>query len=163
MGFSPGNSGTCNNFAAIGTCPRISHGFTLIELLIVLTVIGLLAAYAIPKYLDISTHAKISVCKGVLANIRASLLLHHYEARIQGVDTWPTLKQVQDNEDNTGSGIMQYGDLPNNPFSTGKRRDWVVAVDQKPKPWGTQGAWAYNPKTGQFWADTDSGNGEVDF
>ena len=138
-------------------------GFTLIELMIVLVVIGLLASYAVPRYTEIYTHAKISVCKGSLAGIRSALVLKYAEARIKGLDVWPSLEDVQDNEENTGSKVMQDGNLPDNPFSTGKRKDAVVAVGAKPHPTGTQGAWAYNPKTGQFWANTDSGNGESDF
>lgn len=140
-----------------------SAGFTLIEILLVLTIIGMLAAFAIPRYMELSDRAKVSVCKGMLAGIRSAVVLRYYENRIRGVDAWPTLAQVQDNQSNTGSSVMQYGDLPDNPFSTGPVRDAVVAVSEKPSPTDTQGAWAYNPKTGQLWANTNSGNGEVDF
>ncbi len=140
-----------------------TNAFTLIELMLVLTVIGVLAAMAIPKYIDLNTQAKVSVCKGTLAAMRAAVLLQYYQSRIHGVDVWPTLAQIADNDSNTGSGIMQNGNLPDNPFSTGSVRDAVVAVTQKPTPSNTLGAWAYNPKTGEFWANTESGKNEVDF
>jgi hypothetical protein len=62
-----------------------------------------------------------------------------------------------------GSKIMLDGNLPDNPFSTGLDKDLVVATQGKPKPVGTTGAWAYDPATGHFWANTDSGNAETDF
>ena len=141
-------------------CPR---GFTIIELLIALVVLGILASTAVPRYMDISTNAKISVCKGLLAGIRSALYLQYTEAKVRGLTQWPTLAQVQDNRDNTGSQIMLDGNLPDNPFSNGRRRDLVRVVHGKPQPAGTQGAWAYDPNTGHFWADTNSGNGEGDF
>ena len=145
------------------TTQRRQKAFTLIELLIVLTIIGVLSSFAIPKYIDMSNQAKTAVCKGMLANIRAAILLYNYQSRISGKNTWPTLSQVQDNGQNAGSQIMENGDLPNNPFSTGAQRDGVIEVSEKPNPQGTQGAWAYDPKKGQFWANTASGNDEVSF
>ena len=137
--------------------------FTLIELMLVLTIIGLLTAFAVPKYIDLSNHAKIAVCKGTLANVRAAILLRSYESGSSGVDAWPALQEVQDNDNNTGSSIMQNGDFPDNPFSTDTDRDAIVETTQRPQPSDTSGAWAYNTQTGEFWANTAGGNNEANY
>ena len=144
------------------TTHRRQKAFTLIELLIVLTIIGVLSSFAIPKYIDMSIHAKTAVCKGMLANIRAALLLYNYQSRLSGKNSWPTISQVQGSGDG-GSQIMENGVLPNNPFSTGAQKNVVDEASEKPNPQGTQGAWAYDTKKGQFWANTASGNGEANF
>lgn len=136
----------------------------MIEMLIMLMVLGTLVAMAIPRYMEISTNANIAVTKGLLTNIRSAISYRYMASKMSGgPGEWPKLDDIQDNANNTGSSIMMDGNLPNNPFSTGERRDIVREVSGQPNPRDTRGGWAYDPKTGHFWADTNSGNDEVNF
>ena len=59
------------------------RGFTLIELIIVIVIIGILAAVAIPKYQDITNQAKVAVLQG-LAGSLSSASTTNYALKMSG-------------------------------------------------------------------------------
>jgi prepilin-type N-terminal cleavage/methylation domain-containing protein len=54
---------------------RNERGFTLIEIIAVLVMLGLLAAIALPKYMDIVMGAKLVAAKGEIAEMKSSINL----------------------------------------------------------------------------------------
>ena len=52
---------------------KVQQGFTLIELMIVVAIIGILAAIAIPAYQDYTVRAKLSEAIGALAAAKTSV------------------------------------------------------------------------------------------
>ena len=54
-----------------------SKGFTLIELMIVVAIIGILAAVAIPKFADLVTKSKEASVKGSLGAVRSAVSIYY--------------------------------------------------------------------------------------
>ena len=66
------------------------NGFTLIELIIVMVILGIMAAVAVPKYLDSIANAEESTENAVISNIRAGLKAHANNSLYSGGRaTWP--------------------------------------------------------------------------
>ncbi|HHX81946.1 MAG TPA: pilin, partial [Pseudomonadaceae bacterium] len=72
---------------------QLQKGFTLIELMIVIAIIGILAAVALPAYQDYTIRAKASEL--VLASSAAKNTISEY-ALVRGTLTIPSTLQVQD-------------------------------------------------------------------
>ncbi|HAT72555.1 MAG TPA: hypothetical protein DCS63_07045 [Elusimicrobia bacterium] len=55
----------------------VRKGFTLIELMIVVAIIGILAAIAIPKFADLINKSKEGATKGALSSVRSALQVYY--------------------------------------------------------------------------------------
>ena len=59
-------------------------GFTLIELVIVIVILGILAAAALPRFSDLSTDARVSAVNGLAGSIRSAAAIAHATQLAQG-------------------------------------------------------------------------------
>jgi MSHA pilin protein MshA len=52
-----------------------SRGFTLIELVVVITILGILAAFAVPKFIALDSQARIATVNGLAASVKSAASL----------------------------------------------------------------------------------------
>jgi prepilin-type N-terminal cleavage/methylation domain-containing protein len=67
--------------------PRARTGFTLIELLIVVVIIGILAAIAIPKFQNTKGKANAAALRSDLRNLAVAQEAYFYEKAVYASDT----------------------------------------------------------------------------
>ncbi|MBD3332882.1 prepilin-type N-terminal cleavage/methylation domain-containing protein [candidate division GN15 bacterium] len=128
------------------------RGFTLIELVIIIVVLGILAAVAIPKYQDIAGEARESSCKASLGGLRSGIAIWYAKEAVKNSTAqWPPYDSL------VASGVVFEQTLPNNPYQPNAGDSVVSGYNQsKGTVVGTRGGWVYNDSTGQVWPNTNT-------
>jgi MSHA pilin protein MshA len=57
------------------TMRNAARGFTLIELVVVITILGILAAFAVPRFLSLDTQARVASLNGLQGSVRSGSTL----------------------------------------------------------------------------------------
>ena len=130
-----------------------NKGFTIIELIMVMIIIGVLAAVAIPRFTDIVIESEVAVEQRIINTITEGLETYAREQYVaNGVRSWPTnpflaLSKMPPDYDGNLTRLTDMKDRDWLFTGEGNNNEFNLTVAHLRKS-DSVAIWTYNPETG---------------
>jgi len=113
-------------------------GFTLIELVMVIVILGILSAIAIPKFVDLTGEAKIGATKSGLGAMRSVIAIQYAETATSGTASFPSAittdlfadERIPTNKLNDAAGVGAVISVPSGT-ATSANGWWYISASGK--------------------------------
>ena len=124
----------------------LKKGFTIIELMIVLSIISLVSAIAIPKYSNITSEAKVANVQANLSNLNTAIEMYKFKN-----GAYP---ELEGNQDSLGdfSDFYSKSKMPDTPYFESGTENNDVSSERS-----DDGGWLYSIEEGEIYADLPNG------
>lgn len=124
----------------------LKKAFTLIELMIVLSIISLISAIAIPKYSDLTSEAKVANVQANLSNLNTAIEMYNLKN-----GSYP---EFEENQDSLGdfSDFYSKSKMPYTPYFESGTKNNDVSSERS-----NDGGWLYFIDEGEIYADLPNG------